>query len=268
MILNMNMKTICVAVVAALSSLSALAQNTEDKWEKWGPQHESGAEFVARVGYSFGGTTPMPLPGEIRAIKGFSPKGGGIVALDVTKMFCRRVGVTAGWHLFHQGFHTKAEVKNYKMSLTMDGNTMAGYFTGTDVTNIESMGMTIPVQATVRVSPRWNISAGPYVNVLFKTKFDGEVYDNSKGVGYLRVDTPTGEKVNMDRNNPATYDFSDNMRTWNAGLEFTFDYKATRHLNVFAMLDWGLSDAIEPDFDAVAFKMYPIYATLGLGYRF
>lgn len=268
MIRNMNMKTICVAVVAALTSLSALGQNTEDKWQKWGPQHETGAEFVARVGYSFGGTTPIPLPGEIRAIKGFSPKGGGIVALDVRKMFNRRWGLTSGWHLYHQGFHTKAEVKNYKMSLTMDGNTMSGYFTGTDVTNTESYGLTIPVLATFNPSPRWNISVGPFVSVVFKSTFDGEVYDNSKGVGYLRVDTPTGEKVNMDRNNPATYDFSDEMRPWTAGLEFAFDYKITRHLNGFAMLDWGLSDAIEPSFDAVAFTMYPIYATVGLGYRF
>jgi len=220
------------------------------------------------VGYSLGGTTPLPVPGEIRAINSFKPKGGGIVGLEVYKMFNRRWGIMAGWHFYHQGFHTVAEVKNYKMSITMDGNTMSGYFTGTDVTDTESFGMSIPVLATFRIAPRWNVSLGPYFSTVFKSTFEGEVYDNEDGVGYLRVDTPTGEKVNMDRNNPATYDFKDDMRSWVGGVELIFDWKAMRHMNVFAELDWGISGALDPDFDAVAFRMFPIYATFGLAYSY
>ena len=41
-----------------------------------------------------------------------------------------------------------------------------------------------------------------------------------------------------------------------------------KHMNVFAQLDWGLANTFEPDFKAVAFKMYPIYATVGLAYRY
>ena len=93
-------------------------------------------------------------------------------------------------------------------------------------------------------------------------------YDKTDGIGYLRVDTPTGEKVNMSRNNPATYDFSENMRPWNAGLEVCFDLKVMKHLNAFGSLDWGLSNTMDPDSDAVAFKMYPIYATFGVAYRY
>lgn len=266
----MKIRNIVLATAVALVSLSAPAQQSEDKWEKWGPTNSNwnNAGFIARVGYSIGGTTPLPVPAEIRSIKAFSPKGGGMVGIDFYKMFNRRWGMSAGWHFFHEGFHTKAEVKGYKMSITMDGNTMSGYFTGTDVTNTEMYGLTIPVLVTCRVSPRWNISAGPYFSTLFKHTFKGEVYDNSKGVGYLRVDTPTGEKVNMDRNNPATYDFSDDMRDWAGGVELAFDWKATRHLNVYGLVDWGISDAINPDFDAVAFKMYPIYANIGVAYRY
>ncbi len=262
------MKTTKYLFAAAFSLLALTLSAQEDKYEEWGPTSESGAGVIARVGYTIGGTTPIPLPNEIRSINAFSPHGGATVGADVYKMLNRRWGVSVGWHFFYEGFHTSADVKNYKMSLTQEGNTMAGYFTGCDVTNVGMWGMTMPVLATWRVGPRWNISVGPFFSVFFKQSFDGEVYDNKDGIGYLRVDDPTGEKVNMDRSNPATYDFSGNMRQWNGGLEFAFDWKATKHLNAFAKLDWGLSDIFEPDFDAIDFRMYPVYATLGVAYRY
>ncbi len=257
---------IAVVLLAGLS-LQAMAQS-EDKYEKWGPTGKDGAGVIVRVGYTIGGTTPLPLPNEIRSINEFGPNGGVTIGADVYKMFSKRWGFSVGWHFVWEGFHTSADVKNYKTSLTMEGNTMSGYFTGCDVTDVSLWGLTMPVLATVRVSPRWNISLGPFFSVFFSQSFDGEVYDNSKGVGYLRVDSPVGEKVNINRENSATYDFSDNMRNWNAGIELAVDWKASRHINVFALLDWGLSDIIEPDFSAIDFKMYPIYGTLGLAYRY
>lgn len=256
-------------ILAVVALLSATTMQAQDSWEKWGPTRGmKGAGVLVRAGYTIGGTTPLPLPEEIRSINAFSPKGGATIGVDVYKMFCKRWGASMGWHFFYEGFHTSADVKNYKMSLTMDGNTMSGYFTGTDITNTDMWGMTIPILATFRISPRWNLSFGPYLSTYFKKNFSGEVYDNEKGVGYLRVNDPTGEKVNIDRNNPATYDFSDNMFQWNAGMEVGFDWKACKHMNVFAKLDWGMTNIWEPNFDAVAFRMYPIYATIGLAYRY
>ena len=243
--------------------------STDDKWLKWGPSNQNTRMgVIARAGYTIGGTTPMPLPPEIRSIKEFSPKGGFTVGADLYKMVSRRWGVSAGWHFFYEGFHTVAEVKSYKMSLTMEGNTMAGYFTGTDVTNTYMWGMTVPLLATFCISPRWNINAGPYLSAYLKKYFGGSVYDNNKGIGYLRVDTPTGEKVNMDRSNPATYDFSHDMHSWSGGIELGLDWKATTDINVFAKVDWSLSNIWESGFDAVAFRMYPIYATFGAAYRY
>jgi hypothetical protein len=73
-------------------------------------------------------------------MNGFKPKGGVTFGADAYKMLSRRWGFSAGWHFFYEGFHTSANVKNYRMSLTMEGNTMGGYFTGCDVTNTDMWG--------------------------------------------------------------------------------------------------------------------------------
>jgi hypothetical protein len=39
-------------------------------------------------------------------------------------------------------------------------------------------------------------------------------------------------------------------------------------MNVFGTLDWGLTNAMYPDFKAVQFPMYNLYATIGLAYRY
>ena len=263
----MNIRHITATLLLALAA-TASAQE-EDKWTQWGPTRGlTGMGVIARAGYTIGGTTPLPLPAEIRHIGGFRPKGGATVGADVYKMLSRRWGISGGWNVFYEGFHTKADVKNYRMSLTQEGNTMSGNFTGADVTDTYMFGMSQAILATFRMSPRWNVSLGPYLATYFKKSFKGEVYDNSHGVGYLRVDDPTGEKININRENPATYDFTDNMYSWNGGLELCFDWKALRHMNVFGRLDWGLSNIWEHDFDAVAFRMYPIYGTIGLAYRY
>ena len=52
------------------------------------------------------------------------------------------------------------------------------------------------------------------------------------------------------------------------GVELCFDWKAMKHMNVIGKVDWGLSNIWESDFEAVAFKMYPLYATFGVAYRY
>ncbi len=258
------MKKYILSAVVLLSSLTASAQ---DSWQKYGPTCDSGFGFIARAGYTIGGTMPIPVPAEIRKVNEFSPKGGLNVGVEGYKMFTRRWGLKAGVHFFYEGFHTAAEVKGYQMTIDMDGESLSGYFTGTDVSNTTMMGLTIPVMATFRLSPRWNLSLGPYVSAYFDATFDGEVYENSAGQGYLRVGDPTGQKVEMTKGS-ATYDFGDQMRNWGVGLELQVDWKAMKHVNVFGQLDWGLTNAVDPSFTAVAFPMYPVYGTLGLAYRY
>ena len=258
------MKKYILSAAVVLSSLTASAQ---DSWQKYGPTCDSDFGFLVRAGYVLGGTTPLPVPSEIRAINEFNPIGGASVGVEAYKMFTKRWGVKTGLHFFHEGFHTAAEVKGYQMTIDMDGESLSGYFTGTDVTNTSMIGLTVPLLANFRISPRWNVSLGPYFSTYFKTQFDGEVYENSAGQGYLRVGDPTGQKVEMTKGS-ATYDFGDNMRKWGVGMELQLDWQALRRMNVFAQVDWSTTSAVDPAFTAVAFPMYPVYATLGLAYRY
>lgn len=258
-------------IVVALFFLAISANAQEDAFEKWGPTAglKKGG-FIARIGYVIGGTTPIPLPAEVRKVNGFSPKGGIGLGFDAYRMFSKRWGISAGAHFFWEGFHTEADVKNYYVWLEQEGEITKGYFTGTNITNTEMWGVTLPLLATFRMSPRWNVSAGPYLSLYFKQTFSGEVFDNDEGIGYLREDTPIGTKILMSRENPTSYPetFPANMQPIALGLEFAFDWKAMKHLNVFGLLDWGMTDIWDRNFEAITFKMYPIYATVGVAYRY
>lgn len=239
-----------------------------DKWKKWSPKDIHNSGWIIRAGYVIGGTTPLPLPKEIRHINEFSPLGGFTIGADYYHMFGKRVGIQFGAHLFYEGFHTSADVKNYKMAITQGNSSLSGYFTGTDVTDTKMFGITIPVTATIRISPRWNVNAGPFISFVGSGSFKGEVYDNSEGIGYLREGDPTGPKIEITRKNPASYDFSSDMRHLYWGMQVMFEWKALQHMNVFGGLDWGLSSIFPGDFETISFGMYPIYAKFGLAYRF
>ena len=199
----------CLLLLAASTAQAQTVPNeNEDKWEKWSSRDIHNSGWIIRAGYVIGGTSPIPLPKEIRSINEFKPLGGVTVGADYYHMFGKRLGIQFGMHLFFEGFHTSADVKNYRMAITQGNSYLSGYFTGTDVTNTKMVGVTLPVTATFRMSPRWNVSVGPFFTFVGKGTFDGEVYDNSEGIGYLREGDPTGPKIEITRKNPANYDFS------------------------------------------------------------
>lgn len=262
------MKRILLPLAFTLLAIPAVAQETDApsdrqaEYAAWGFRGDKDWGVSARAGYVIGGTTPLPLPAEIRSINRFRPNGGLTFGVDGHKNFNLRWGLMAGLHFFMEGMGTGADVKNYHMGIRMDEDYLEGQFTGTDETNVRMGGVTIPVTAAWRAAPRWTLHAGPYVSFLLTRDFSGSVYD-----GYLRVNDPTGEKIVISHDNPATYDFSSDMRRVLWGVEFFFEWKATRHIGLLGNIDWGLSDVFKSDFQTVEFPMYPIYATLGITYQ-
>ena len=103
----------------------------------------------------------------------------------------------------------------------------------------------------------------PICILLIERNFSGHVYE-----GHLRTPDQTGSRVDFTGESIATYDFSDDMRKFNGDYNLGGEWRAFKHLNVYADLTWGLNDIFKKDFDTISFAMYPIYLNIGFGYAF
>lgn len=225
-----------------------------------------GLEYEIKAGFSIGGSAPLPLPVQIRSIDSYNPTLAISIGGEVTKWFAmqNKFGVIVGLRLENKAMITKATVKDYNMQiLGQGGERIGGVWTGGVKTKVSTSGLTIPIMATYKLSNRWNIKVGPYFSYLLSKEFSGHVYE-----GYLREGNPTGPKVTFDDGKIATYDFSDDMRQFQWGLQVGAGWRAFKHLNVYTDLTWGLNDIFKNDFKTITFSMHPIYLNIGFGYAF
>ena len=215
-----------IVVLLFVSIFTAQAQEERNQGIIWSYLH--GWEYGIKAGFSIGGTSPLPLPKEIRKIDSYAPGIAISIEGNATKWFDPKWGMTVG---------VKTKVKNSYL--------------------------TIPVVANYKISNRWKLSAGPYISYLIERGFSGHVYD-----GHLRTPDQTGSRVVFSGESIATYDFSENLRKFQWGLQLGGEWRAFKHLNVYADLTWGLNDIFKKDFDTISFAMYPIYLNIGFGYAF
>lgn len=225
-----------------------------------------GWEYEVKAGISIGGTSPIPLPAEIRSLDSYNPTLAVPIEGNAIKWFGekKKWGLNIGLRLENKNMITKATVKNYSMEIIGDdGNRLAGNWTGGVKTKVRNSYITLPVLATHKLSNRWNIKAGPYISYLLDGEFSGDVYE-----GYLREGNPTGQKIVFTDGAVAKYDFSDDIRKFAYGIQVGADWRAFKHLKVFADFTWGLNDIMKKDFKTISFAMYPIYLNFGFGYSF
>ena len=225
-----------------------------------------GLEYQMKFGISLGGTTPMPLPVEIRKIKGYDPTLCMAIVGNVTNWIdanCRW-GARVGIRLETKGMETDASVKNYGMEIRGNGGELLkGNWTGCVKTTVNNRYITMPITAVYKTSGRFAISIGPYFSYLMRGSFLGHVYD-----GYLREGNPTGEKVVFEGDKTASYDFTHNLRRFQWGAQGGCEWRALKHLNLYADLTWGINDIFKKDFTTITFAMRPIYINVGAAYLF
>lgn len=224
-----------------------------------------GLEYRIKAGFNIGGTSPLPLPGEIRKIESYRPGMQIAIEGNVIKWFDHsKWGALLGVRFENKGMKTDARVKNYYMVMEsydpVKPGHMEGNWTGYVKTNVKNSYVTVPIQAIYKVSNRWDLKFGPYLSFLTNGDFSGIAYD-----GYIREGGPTGPKAEVSE---ATYDFSDDIRTFQWGLDAGAEWRAYKHLSVYADLTWGLNSIFPEDFKSVSFKMYNIYLNFGFGYVF
>lgn len=261
------MKRYIIAALLALIAGTGATMAQEDKEHKgllWSALH--GLEYEFKAGVNFGGTSPLPLPQEIRSIDSYKPGLAISIEGNVTKWLDQKKewGVNLGVRLDTKTMTTEATVKNYGMEIINSiGRPTGGLWTGGVKTKVKMSLLTVPVLATYQINKRWRVSAGPYLAYLMDGDFSGHVYE-----GHLRTPDATGEIVSFTGDNIATYDFSDELRNFQWGLQVGGSWKAYRHLNIHADLTWGLNDIFNKQFKTITFAMYPIYLNVGFGYKF
>ena len=224
-----------------------------------------GLEYRIKAGFNIGGTSPLPLPAEIRKINSYRPGMQIAIEGNVIKWFDgTKWGGLFGVRFENKGMKTDAQVKNYHMVMDsydpVNPGHMEGAWTGYVKTNVKNSYVTLPFQAIYKVSKRWDIKFGPYISFLTNGDFSGTAYD-----GYIREGDPTGEKAEVSE---ATYDFSNDLRTFQWGLDAGGEWRAYKHLSVYADLTWGLNSIFKKDFESISFNMYNVYLNFGFGYVF
>ena len=232
----------------------------------WSVEHEGQSSWTlkGRVGYSIGGTAPIGMPATIRKLNKFELKPNFSLGLDVQKNFWEKWGLQGGVRLENKGMGIDATVKSYYMDLVRGGQSLDGRFTGRVKTDVTQYMFTIPVSATFQPSASVLLYAGPYLSILTRKDFDGYVYN-----GYLRKGNPTGEKVEMgdDEGSRGYYEFENDMRPLQFGINVGADWRVWRRFGLYANLSWGLTGVFNSDFKTVEQTLYPIYGTIGITYQ-
>lgn len=251
-------------IVCLFATISSWAQRERTQPLVWSSLH--GLEYEIKAGFNIGGTLPIPFPEEIRSIDGYNPTLSITIEGNITKWLGekKKWGIITGLKLENKGMRTKATVKDYSMEIIGDGGEKtSGHWTGGVRTKVQNSYLTVPILAVYKLTPRWNLKAGPYFSYLMDGDFSGHVYD-----GYLREEDPTGPKVEFKDGKIATYDFSNELRKFQCGVQVGADWKAFKHLKVYADLNWGMNDIFKKDFNTITFNMYPIFLNVGFGYAF
>ena len=254
-----------------LSTVCALAAEEEkENWTAWN-KYLHDYRYYVHIGYNIGGTAPVGLPASIRTLHSYTLQPNFVLGVDALHSISGKWGFLGGLHFENKAMRTDAGVKGYHMKIVRGGEELEGVFTGDVVTKVDMSLITVPLQITYDLNPQVRLKLGPYVSYVSASKFEGWAYD-----GYLRRQEeghekgdPTGQKVMLGHNEGerGDYDFSDDMRTWQFGIDFGADWYITKRWGLKADLSWGLIGIFQKDFDTIEQTMYPIYGTIGVIYQ-
>jgi len=239
-------------LLCVLTALSANAFNTDS------------LHVDARLGYSIGGTPPLTMDATIRKIKAFHPifgfSGGATITYEITD----RWGIAASLLFERKGMDVNVKVKNYDVVVNRGGEHLEGLFLGDVKVKEHQYSLTLPVQASYWVSRKVRLRLGPYFSYVTGKRFEGWAYN-----GYLRVDGPTGMKVELgeEAGTRGDFEFSQELRSFQMGVDLAADWRFHRRWGAYASLDFGFNNIFKGSFTTVAQTLHPLYLTLGMTYQ-
>lgn len=259
---HMRNRILLILLSVILLTPGLMAQNGENEDKK------KNLDWYLNLGINIGGSMPVPLPAEVRKIKSYNPKINPHIGLSTVYHLNHKWGIASELSIGNKGMRVTDEVKYMHTKVivsdknSQDKREVDGYFVGKNMTNVGLTYLSLSVSAVYSFNERWEVKLGVYAASLGKTKFTGDVSD-----GYLRDGDPNGPIVVIEEDNPATFDFSDNMRDFDAGIIVGGKYNINDRIGIIAKLDMGLTDIFYRDQNPIEFKMQNIYGTIGVSYR-
>ena len=220
-------------------------------------------EHGIALGVNIGASTPISFPATIRKINYWSPHFNPSLGYECMYHTTSKFGFALGVKLDFKGMTVKDEVMYMRTKIVLhDGSNTEvseGYFTGSNETNMHNIYLTIPFLVTYDVTTNWRLKLGGYAAALLDSKFTGTVSN-----GYLRKDTPLGEKVLIDR---TTFDLSADQNKWDIGLLLAGERYIAKRVALAGSFAWGLTPLFPKDKRSMDFNMYNLYLTVGVAYR-
>ena len=213
-------------------------------------------DYSAKLGLSLGGTMPFPIPANINKIESYSPNLFPTIEAEALKWLNKEIGISAGIRLDNKGMKTTAKVREYSMNF----KDFEGKFDGTVDTDINVNYIGLPILAHYVFTENFFVYAGAYYAFMINGEFKGMAYD-----GKLRE--KDGDP--MPITTPKNYDFSEELRSHDAGLSLGLSVLPyNEHLMFSFDFNYGLMSIFPNDFNGIAYDMQNIYGKLSVGYLF
>ncbi len=225
-------------------------------------QNKNDIEYNVGLGFNIGGTMPIGMPAEVREIGSYMPTANIQIGGYATKMFNDRWGARVGIRLEQKGHNVEIDVKNYRMMLNIGAGDelglKSGFFNGTIKNKNQFTYLTIPVGAVYRLNSKWDFRVGAYMSYAIDKSFEGNVLK-----GHIR-ETPLTPIIGISQ---ADYDYTDDLRRFDAGAELGASLRVWRDLAVNADLSWGFIKTLSPSTRKIDMDNYNIYLNIGVSYR-
>lgn len=218
----------------------------------------------ARLGYGIGATAPVGMPEGICGVNSFRLQLNPSIAYEFQQLINNGIGILYGIRIENKGMSEDARVKNYYMEMVRGEESLKGVFTGNVYTKVRQWMFTIPIQGTWSPTENTDIRFGPYVSLLFSKRFRGYAHN-----GHLRVGSPVGPKILIgeDEATRGYYDFSQDMRYLQWGVDLGADWYFHKDLGIYADICWGLSGVHTNTFKTIRQTLFPIFGFIGVTYR-
>ena len=211
---------------------------------------------AVRVGLNIGATAPYGIPKGVGIIS-YAPIFASIIGFEKELYFAPRWFANVGLQLEYKGMRTRSEVHDFYTEVVQDD--------GQNVARVAGRSyITMPLHLGFVVGPHLLLKAGGYASFSLGQSFTGSV---ENGFLWTKPDPATGvsNKIFIER---AEFNFSSKLRRWDFGAEAVATMILSDHLFMDLGLAFGVHGAFSSRFTALPFKMYNIYASFCVGYRF